>query len=1717
MFAVLAQKEPEGQALPPGERNGLATATGYSNQPTATRRLESACSLSFSSATSYLQILLPLLSCLVSALAILTQWRLDRNRQPAEARHLQSSNQALIEIAEDDEQDSALDADRISVLNLQKTASHTRNSFVGINSPNGETVRASVECIALLGQVVLSAVTAVLSSTSAPTIPLPAAVAGLVVWVYIAALAAFRLLLSRTAWQLPFARLWNHTACLYGAQWLFEVWVFRSVLLRSPSKLVRDLVIAQFCLTTVLLAIAVTSRTGNHAVLLEYEGGIEPSREPLASPLSHALFAWVDPIVWAGYKKPLEMSQVWNVTLKDKAESALAHFRQVKKAHSLAWRLLIHFQSQILIQGAWCVLASIFMFLPTLLLKAILEFLEDQANIPVTAAWLYVILLFVTGCIQAIADGQALWIGRKICIRLRAIIIGEIYSKTLRRKAAATAHTVLAKPEEPVKKPLLKRLTTLFTRPSTKQASKLPPPPDSASRSDVQASNGTIINLMSIDSFKVAEICAYLHYLWAAVPVQLVMAVILLFQVLGLSSLAGIGLMILVLPLNLYVAKSFQSTQKRIMAATDKRIHATNEVLENIRIIKYFAWEQRFADKVNEKRKTELSALWKKYILWSLAATVWSAVPILITFVSFFIFTVVEKKPLVPSVAFPALSMFSLLRIPLDQLADMVAHVQESKVSVDRVEEFLNEEETEKYEQLRMSKHDNLAEPRIALENATMTWGSKSAELAATDAFRLINVNVDFQLGKLNIIAGPTGSGKTSLLMALLGEMKLVSGTVHLPGGSIRQQLRPDPLTGLTESVAYCAQQPWLINATIKENILFASLLDHQRYHAVISACALERDLAILDAGDQTLVGEKGITLSGGQKQRISLARAIYSNSKYLLLDDCLSAVDSHTAKHIFEQAITGSLMHQRTCILVSHNVALAVADASYIVVMNNGQVIAKGTPDEVIETGALGDELLKSRPPSAKASKAPSRVNSSQGLNAAALANGFVSSATTRPQADHGQETSNEGKKVVDPRTETMAIGRVKGTTIKMYLLSMGPWYYWIFAATAFVATQAGSVATNVWIREWANAYHITTSSTSSFIDGLSRFGTYTTTQVFGLKANSMPSIHSSGVAVPLTTTFPYNVDVGYYLGVYALIGIAYILICLSRELVLFGGSLHASFKIHNDLLHSVLRATFRFFDSTPLGQMTNRFSKDIQAIDQEVAPVAIGMIHSAASVATIVVLISVITPGFLIPGFFISLIYVGTSLIYIRSSRDLKRIEAVQRSPLFQHFGETLTGVVTIRAYGDEARFLQDSHLRVNTHNRPFIYLWATNRWLAVRMDIAGALVSFFSGTFVVLNARTLDAGAAGLALSYAITFTQNVLWLVRLYAANEQNMNAVERVQEYINIDQEAPARIAETAPAPNWPAEGVVEFVDYGTRYRPDLEPVLKNINIKIDAGSKLGVVGRTGAGKSSLALALFRGLEAETGKIAIDGADISKIGLQNLREAITIVPQDPTLFSGTLRNNLDPFELYTDEEIFTALRRVQLISGFPSKSGSATPDSTNTTPTIVGPPPGDQGGLDSIPGTASSNSTLAQGESTKGNKNIFLNLSTPIAESGSNLSQGQRQLLCLARALLKSPKVLVMDEATASIDYATDTSIQTTLRELKNHTLITIAHRLQTIIDYDMILVLDRGEVVEYDSPWNLIRKEKGSFRSMCETSGQFETLFELAKKVWEAERLVDDS
>jgi len=1566
-----------------------------------------------------------------------------------------------------------------------------------------------------------------------------AAVAGVACWGYIFALASARLLYSTT--KLPrLPNLWYHTASLYGVQWILVALLFRSVLIHSPSHLAQGLMIADFSLASLIAIIAITSRTGNETVVLEYEDDLEPSQEPLANLFSIATFGWVDAIVWQGYKKTFELSDVWNLAARDKAAAVIADFRQLKKTSKLAWHLLKYFKRDLIVQAAWAMASGVFTFAPTLLLKAFLEYVEDPEGTPVNAAWFYMILLAVSSCVKSITDGRALWLGRRICIRLRAVIVGEIYAKALRRKAAAGTDTVLGEKKHKADGPEASKSSTKgksFQFPhdgkdqkevKSKNKKEQAEPEQSMNPTNSQVNVGTIINLMAVDSFKVSEISAYLHFLWGSTPVQLVLCVVLLYRILGRSAIASIIMMILVMPLNLFLAKQFTKVQKKVMAATDIRIHSTNEVLQNIRIIKYFAWEQRFFQIISEKRAAELRALRNKYILWTFAATVWFGVPLLITLFSFLLYTVVEERPLIPSVAFTALSLFGILRYPLDQLADMIAHVQESKVSIDRVEEFLNEDETEKYDQLTREDRADARDLLIGFDRATLTWGGKdSQDSEGQSAFRIIDIDLRFCVGQLNIIAGPTGSGKTSLLMALLGEMTLIQGSVYLPIGQDRLEMRKDPETDLTESIAYCAQQAWLANDTIKQNILFASPYDDSRYQSVIAACALERDLEILDKGDSTMVGEKGITLSGGQKQRISLARALYCTSRHVLLDDCLSAVDSHTAKHIFEYCIMGPLMFGRTCILVTHNLTLCVPRAHFVVALWKGKIAAQGSPDEVLATGALGDELLKSGP----GSKGGTQVHS-RNLSAVNLQNEAKMDMNGHAEANgHAKEPAADQKDPDDSartRIEGKATGSVNIKVIRMYLAAMGPWHYWLLAFAAFGVQQIASVAANVWIRAWANAYTRsiqlvgTMSAEPTVLAKKYTYGAELSLSSFSGGASfwSIPlSTQSSSSSISMMASTDNTVDAWHYLIVYALLALFYIFISFVREGYIFWGSLRASSKLHRNLLNSVTRAKLQFFDTTPLGQLMNRFSKDIEAIDQDVAPIAVGFLGCLFSLVTIVILISVITPTFLIAGFFITIIYFAIGQFYLRSSRDLKRLESVQRSPLFQQFGETLSGIVTIRAYGDEKRFIRDNQSRVDTHNRPFIYLWAANRWLSLRVDFAGALVAFFAGAFVILSIGKIDAGSAGLSLTYAVMFTENVLWLVRLYSLNEQNMNSVERVKEYIEVEQEAKALIDETRPASNWPSQGSIQFINYTTRYRSNLEPVLKNLTFNIRPGERVGIVGRTGAGKSSLALALFRGLEAEEGQIVIDGVDIGLIGLQNLRESITIVPQDPTLFTGTVRSNLDPFGLFTNEEIFATLRRIHLIGvqDFVTAASSSSSSASPTIPNELTPPDSPQSSKNALDEeTDDDNMDLAKKmTNTRENANVFTNLSSPIAESGSNLSQGQRQLMCLARALLKAPRVLLMDEATASIDYATDGKIQDTLREVKESTILTIAHRLQTIIDYDKVLVLDKGKLVEYDSPWALIRREGSIFHGMCEMSGDLETLIEVAKKADEKKRLVD--
>jgi len=1021
---------------------------------------------------SYLKVLFPLIVIGISILflslqAIQRNVKLKRNAKNVQiANGLASNGRSYTAegvtgeldgrgVASEDEDDEGL---TINWGRLALVKTTTKGSVAAIDNPRGQYTLIVIELLAIAAVIAINIVALVFHAYG-PNGTV-ATIAGITTWTYVLILASLRLALSSTRWRIP--RLWNHTASMYSLLWVFSIVIFRSAIIHPRSRTTQALVITEFALTSLLFGIAITTRKGNKAVVLEWEGDIEPSREPLASLFSLATFGWVDAVVWQGYKKPFELPDVWNLVPKDKAAYLLADYRQLTKTTALAWHLLRYFRTMLLVQCLYAVFSGLFTFAPTLLLKSILEYIEDPDTAPRNVIWLYVILLSFTDILRSLADGQALWIGRKICINLRAIIIGEIYAKALRRKAAAGGDTILGdkKSKEDAAKPgFLKRIFGSIGKKTDGQkiaVSDSAADPDSTDNtekgSDEQVNTGTIINLMSVDSFKVSEITAYLHFLFAAAPTQLAVAVYLLYRILGLSSIPGLVVMVILLPVNIAFARGFGAFQKQIMAATDKRIHITNEVLQNIRIIKFFAWEHRFSKIVDEKRSTELKALRKKFILWAFAVAVWNTVPVIITFFSFLVYTLIEKKPLYPSIAFTAISLFGILRIPLDQLGDMIAHVQESKVSVDRVEEFLNEEETEKYEQLQHDNVDEEGNKLIGFKNATFSWGGKEqSEVDVSEAFRLMDLNIRFEIGKLNIIAGPTGSGKTSLLMALLGEMTIIKGKVFLPGGYSREEVPIDPVTGLTESVAYCAQQAWLVNANIKENILFAAPFDEQRYKDVIIACALERDLEILDAGDETLVGEKGITLSGGQKQRISLARALYSNSKHVLLDDCLSAVDSHTAKWIFDNCIRGPLMHDRTCILVTHNLALCVPQSRYVVYLDNGKVDIQGPSEEVMASGKLGDDINKSRPGSASVSRIPSRVPSSVGDESGETLVGDTEQLNGKGNGKLDKVKNVDKVESKDAMTETKAVGGVKWTVLILYLRSMGPWYVLLLSWSCF------------------------------------------------------------------------------------------------------------------------------------------------------------------------------------------------------------------------------------------------------------------------------------------------------------------------------------------------------------------------------------------------------------------------------------------------------------------------------------------------------------------------------------------------------------------------------------------------------------------------------------------------------------------------------------------
>ncbi|KAJ3089424.1 hypothetical protein HK102_006441, partial [Quaeritorhiza haematococci] len=1487
-------------------------------------------------------------------------------------------------------------------------------------------------------------------------------------------------------------------------------------------------------------------------------GERKPSPEHRSSVLSRLSFLWLDPLIRMGNERPLEADDLWELADGDKSHSSNKQYQEVQFS-SLFFRLAYVVRFNLAIQFTFAFTSAFLGFAGPIFMNRILFYIESPDQ-PRSVAWVYVVGLFFVSLIKAASDGQIYFNGRRVGTRVRAILVGEIYKKSLRRANGA--------------------------------ASVDDSDDGNGEQSSQAATMGKIVTLMSVDTERIRTFVSYCHVMMLT-PLQIIIAISALLVVLGWPAVSGMIIMLLTIPATTIIGKWTARVQTKLMDSTDNRVNIMNEVLNGIRIIKYFAWEPEFIKKILDARNAELRNLIQYYLTEAAGGILWHTSPLLVAWATFVTYTKVAGYNLDATTAFTGLALLNALRGPLISFPNELLEMFQAYVSLKRIDRFLNEEELEKFRTTddKAEKKNNAearengangavsvestAFPAVGFVDAWFThydsYSGKSnvvVEEAATGSetpatttpqadliqgqnFTLRDLNIEFPLNKLTVIMGSTGAGKSSLILALLGELNRLQGNAYLPderSSGIDGLFNKEKLMkALTSGVAYCAQTSWLMNATIRENILFGEPYDPVRYQQVIRACALVRDFQTLDGGDLTEIGEKGINLSGGQKQRISLARAAYSKASIILLDDVLSAVDAPTAQHLFTQCILG-IMADRTRLLVSHAVQLVCPRADHIVLFKGGQVAAQGSLTELLQNAAaetlFGNELS-------------GLTNSDAASVDEYSATDQTDDATTvqEPEVDldltNGKSPEEVAKLVED---EGKATGSVRWAVYSAYLTAAGGILFTVMFIVTEITALLVQVVDDWWLKKWSESYALkdqpaldtnnTLFGISSMMMGSNSYGaqyldTAGTAATFPEATNlaaffTMPSIatqpanvSSSAAYMPSLffqtmgegdTTTPQTDDTNTYILVYGLIGLAVVCAEQINFVTMMMGAYRASLKLHSLLLNRIMNAPLRFFEVTPLGRIMNRFSKDIGSVDSDIMNSMGFFVREIIQGIVILCVITFITPIFLVAIAPIALVYVWVAQRYLNCSRELKRLDSVARSPIYAQFSETLTGVSTIRAYGVEKRFINQMEERVDHNHRAFFWLWVANRWLAFRIDVIAATVVFCAGMAVISG--SIPAGLAGLSLTYALQFTDALLWTVRVHAQMEMNMNSVERVEEYLEIDQEPPAVIENKRAPASWPHEGNIDVQGLHIRYAPEHPYVLSDVTFSCKGGEKIGIVGRTGAGKSTLSLALFRILpiSAEGGKIVIDGVDIDEIGLRDLRSALTIIPQDPVLFSGTVRTNLDPFLEHDDASLWMALKRVHFLESLQSAQTASSASSIEETPSLpssssletIAAPEDDNGDTPDeytrlLPPSEVDGS---DDEAKKQQSSSGMSLDNPVTENGNNFSQGQRQLLCLARALLRRSRVVVLDEATASVDNETDSRIQETIRsEFADSTVLTIAHRLRTVMDYDKILVLDKGRVVEYDSPYALVQIEDGWFRKMCEETGEFSDLVDIARNV----------
>ncbi|XP_071760532.1 multidrug resistance-associated protein 1-like [Centroberyx gerrardi] len=1299
-----------------------------------------------------------------------------------------------------------------------------------------------------------------------------------------------------------------------------------------------------------------------------------------ASFLSKFFFWWFSGLVMRGYRCPLQLEDLWSLREEDSSHQIISDLEKdwaqqcaklqqkeggVMRVSCSSGPARLTEQTQLLrklrreqssgfcllrtlgrsfglyfLCGTLCLLVhDAFMFAIPQVLSLLLGFMRDK-DADLWKGYLYAFLLFLLSCLQSLFNHQYMYCCFTVGMRVKTAVMGLVYRKCLGISSAARR----------------------------------------------QCTVGEIVNLVSADIQKLMDFVVYFNAVWLA-PIEISLCLYFLWQRLGPSALAGITTVILIFPLNGVIAKMRSKLQEVQMKFMDGRIKLMNEILNGIKILKFYAWEEAFLGRVGGLRERELNALKKSQILYSISLASFNSSSFLIAFTMFGVYVLIDDKNVLDAQkVFVSMALINILKTPLSQLPFAMSTTMQAIVSLKRLGKFLCQDELkpDNVERVPYSTDGD----GVVIEGGTFAWSKEGPPC-------LRRINVKVKRGSLVAVVGHVGSGKSSLLSAMLGETEKRSGHVSIKG-----------------SVAYVPQQAWIQNATLKDNIVFGQERKESWYHRVVEACALLPDLEILPAGDRTEIGEKGLNLSGGQKQRVSLARAIYRKADIYLLDDPLSAVDAHVGQHIFDRVIgPKGVLKDKTRVLVTHGLSY-LPQADLILVMVEGEITEMGSYLELMgRKGAFADfihifagterkETSSHKDKSTR--KSVSRLSmtdfsidlSQEQLISCDMGSASVQTMEAISDSDQESDAEDVGKLTEADKAHT---GRVKLEMYKEYFKTIGLVLI-IPIVLLYAFQQSASLGYNYWLSLWADE----------------------------------PVVNGT------------QMDTDLKLGVFGALGFAQGIAMFVTTLAISLGGIMASRHLHVDLLNNVLHSTMSFFECTPSGNLLNRFSKEIDAIDCMIPDgmkMMLGYLFKLLEVCIIVLMATPFAGMVLLP---LTCLYAFIQSFYVASSCQLRRLEAVSRSPIYSHLNETVQGASVIRAFSEQQRFILQANGRIDHNQTAYFPRFVATRWLAVNLEFLGSLLVLAAAILSVRGRDYLSPGIVGLAVSHSLQVTGILSWIVRAWTDVENNIVSVERVKEYANTPKEAPWTVEGSLLPVAWPTTGTIEIEDYGLQYRKGLDWALKGISISIKEREKVGIVGRTGAGKSSLALGIFRILEAVKGNIYIDGINIALIGLHELRSRITIIPQDPVLFSGSLRMNLDPFDGYSDEEVWRALELAHLksfVSGLPDK------------------------------------------------------LNHECCEGGENLSLGQRQLLCLARALLRKTKILVLDEATAAVDLETDNLIQSTIRtQFEDCTVLTIAHRLNTIMDYTRVIVMDRGYITEMDSPSNLI-SQRGQFYRMCREAG----------------------